>query len=142
MPPRSAPLRCLQAAGDVLSGDGVGAVWDSDLLGRATSPDLMLAPAVESPIVCRGQALKLLVCHGVDAVGWWVRSPEGGEFGDCLLMPAVSVGTCQPRCLYGDGEILPHGLVRGLGLAPCPYDLPGLEAGGGGHDHGRVCRLN
>ena len=136
MPPRSAPLRCLQASGDVLSGDGVGSVWDSDLLCCATSPDLMLAPAVECPIVCCCQALKLLVCHGVDAVGWWVRSPEGGDLGDRLLMPAVSVGTCQPGCLNGDGEILPHGLGRGLGLATCPYDLAGLEAGGGGHDHG------
>jgi hypothetical protein len=65
-------------------------------------------------------------------------SPERRDLGDRFLMPAVSVGTCQPRCLHGDGEVLPHGLVRGLGLAPCPYDLAGLEAGGGGHDHGSV----
>ena len=48
----------------MLGGDGVGAVGYGDLLGRATSPDLMLAPAVESPIVRRCQALKWLVCHG------------------------------------------------------------------------------
>ena len=61
---------------------------------------------------------------------------------DRLIMPAVGVGTCQPCCLNGDGEILPHGLGAGLCLATCPHDLAGLEAGGGGHDHGSVCRLN
>ena len=142
MPPRSAPLRCccrccLQASGDVLSGDGAGSVWDGLLQPcRLMPPDLMLAPTVQCPSCGEGEALQLLVCHGVDAVGWWVRSPEGGDLGDRFLMPAVSVGTCQPGCLYGDGEVLPHGLGRGLGLAPCPYDLAGLEAGGGGHDHG------
>ena len=95
---------------------------------------MLASLAMLDPPVHLCQALELFVGHA--------QSTEGGEFGDRFLMPAVSVGTCQPRCLYGEGEILPHGLRGGLCLASCPYDLAGLEAGGGGHDHGSVCRLN
>ena len=99
----------------------------------------MLCPvALFNPTVDLCDLLQLLICHGVSVE----KSPEGGDLGERLLMPAVSVGTCQPGCLNGDGEVLPHGLGAGLCLAPCPYDLAGLEAGGGGHDHGSVCRLN
>ena len=68
-------------------------------------------------------------------------SPERGDLGDCLLMPAVSIGACHPRCLYGDGEVLPHGLRGGLCLATCPHDLAGLEIGCHAHDHWSVSRL-
>ena len=99
----------------------------------------MLTPiAFFNPTVGKCKAFELLVCHGVSVE----KSTECGQAADRFLMPAVSVGTCQPGCLHGDGEILPHGLRGGLCLASCPYDLAGLEAGGGGHDHGSVCRLN
>ena len=68
-------------------------------------------------------------------------SPERGDLGNCLLMPAVSIGACHPRCLYGDGEVLPHGLRGGLCLATCPDDLAGLEIGCHAHDHWSVSRL-
>jgi hypothetical protein len=45
----------------------------------------MLAPTGERPIIGEGEALKLLVSHG---------STEGGEFGDRLIMVAVTVGAC------------------------------------------------
>lgn len=107
----------------------VGSVGYGNLLHPATSPDLVLAPTGEGPIIRCCQALQLLVGHGSGVL-------EHGQAGDRFVMVAVSVGTCQPGCLYGDGVIVAHGLGGGLSLATCPYDLAGLEAGGGGHDHG------
>ena len=69
-------------------------------------------------------------------------SPERGQGSDCLIVVAVGIGACDPRCLGSNGLVVAHGLVCRLSLAACPYDLAGLEAGSGGEDHGLVCRLN
>lgn len=88
-------------------------------------------------------AARRLSCLSVmrgEAVGWGAVPSLKGD-GHHVISEAVSVGACEPGCLYGDGQVVAHGLGGGLSLAPCPYDLAGLEAGGGGHDHGSVCRL-
>ena len=79
----------------------------------------------------------------VDSVS--IAPPEGGgsvlecgQGSDCLCSVAVRVSASDPLALDGDGQLQSHGLLGGLCLASCPDDAAGLEAGGGGENHGRV----
>ena len=80
-------------------------------------------------MLCPHQRGDLISCHG---------SLKGGDGSECLCLIAVSVGTCDPLCLYGEGEILPHGLGCVVSLATCPHDAAGAEVGRHGKDHRSV----
>ena len=70
-------------------------------------------------------------------------SPEGGEFGDRLIMPLVSMASCPPVCLSIGDHASVAGLGCGLCLARNPHGLAGLKVRAHAVDcHGSVALVD
>lgn len=90
-------------------------------------PDPMLSRlAPKGELMNPHEGRYLISCHG---------SLKGGDSGDCLSSVAVGVSTRDPLALYGEGQILPHGLGGIVSLATCPHDAAGGEVGCHGENH-------